>query len=270
MKNASIGIKLQFAFLLTSMVALSNFSSSAHAATFEFDIYYGLGAPDFSLHIAPLAVSVYPWKNFGFSTGIEFANRTKSSSEKNITKVMAIIDSDGDEFDFTYTMDKYRDELSAQILHVPIMLKYRDKWFYSAAGLKIGIPRNVKVNMSYEGFNTEAYLEYLDAHFANLPHMGFGEHEDDSFETKISAKTLFMLAFESGVRIDIGKNLALLFGAFVDYSLNKGFSRSLKESVEWEEYTGGARVNVNDGWRDWKPWSAGGVAKLQFWFNTEM
>jgi len=269
MKIVSKGIKLQLAFLLTSMMALSNFSSSAHAASFEFDIYYGLGTPDFSFHSAPLAISVYPWKNFGFSTGFEYSNRTKSSSAENITKVMALTDSDGEEFDFIYTMDKYRDELFARILHVPIMLKYRTNRFYSAAGLKIGLPQNVKVNMSYEGFKTEAYLEYLDVHFDDLPHMGFGEHEDGSFETHISAQTLFLLAFESGIRINLSENFALLFGAFVDYSLNKGFSRGLKESVEWEEYTGGARVNVNDGWRDWRPWSAGCMAKLQFWFNAE-
>lgn len=240
---------------------------AAFAATYELDLYYGIGAPDFSFSNAPLAISIYPWEYFGFSTGIEYSKRKKSNNNENVVGSMTLIDNDNQEFTFDYTMDKYKNELSTQLLSVPILLKFRSKWFYSAAGVKIGIPQNVKVNVSYENFQTEAYLEHLNIRVDSLPHMGIGKFGDDSFTTSVSAKILLLLAFESGIRIQLNENFALLFGAFIDYSVNKGFNRGLPDIVEWVEYTDGAMVNVNDSWKEWKPWSAGGVAKLSFGFK---
>ncbi|MCL2260936.1 MAG: hypothetical protein FWC15_06225 [Fibromonadales bacterium] len=240
---------------------------TAFAAYYEFDIYYGIGAPDFSFNNAPLSISIYPWEHFGFSSGIEYSKRKKSNNNENMIGNMTIIDNDNHEISFDYTMDKYKDELSTQLLSVPVLLKFRSKWFYSSAGVKLGIPQNVKVNVSYENFRTEAYLSHLNIRIDSLPHMGIGKFGDDSFTTPISAKLLLLLAFESGIRIKLSENFALLFGAFIDYSVNKGFDRGLPNVIEWVEHTDGALVNVNDGWRKWKPWSAGGVAKLQFGFK---
>ncbi|MDR2731815.1 MAG: hypothetical protein LBB36_01190 [Fibromonadaceae bacterium] len=240
---------------------------AAHSAVLEFDIYYGIGFPDFSFSNAPLALSVYPWKNFGLSSGLEYSMRKKIKSHENVEASMNIIDNDGDDLVFKYHIDKYSEELSTQLLQIPVLLKFRSSYFYAGAGVKIGIPQNVKVNMSYKGLKTDGYLPELDAHLHDLPGLGFIVQQDSSYETKIKAKTLFMLALESGVRIKLNKNFALLFGAFADYALNKGFNRNLPNTVEWVEYINEASVNVSDGWKEWQPWSVGGVAKLSFIFG---
>jgi hypothetical protein len=235
--------------------------------SYELDLYYGIGYPDFSFNNAPISVSIYPWRYVGFSTGVEYSARQKKRSSENIGADVDIIDNDGDQLIFTYHIDKYKEKLSTKILHIPILLKYRSNWFYTAAGVKIGIPQDVNVQVSYEGLVTEGYLPELYAELKDLPHLGFASQPNNSFTTEISAKTLLMLAGECGVRIRLGGNFALLLGAFADYSLNKSFDRELQNAVKWIEYIDEASITVGDSWKSWQPWGVGGAAKLSFGFG---
>ena len=258
--NSQLSTKIPLSILLLATSLLAH-------PSYELDLYYGIGYPDFAFSNAPLAISVYPWRNVGFSTGIEYSMRKKTKKLANVEESRSIIDNDGEEFIFSYSFDKYKEELTTQILQIPLMLKYRSNWLYTAAGVKFGFPQNVNTNVSYEGFATNAYLLYDDVYFDDLPHMGFGMQKNASFKTEISAKILFMLAAEAGVRIRLGGNFAVLLGAFGDYSINKGFDRELQNIVEWIEYINEASISVGDSWKSWQPWSVGGMAKLSFGFG---
>ena len=240
---------------------------TSHAVVFEADIGYGIGIPEFHFSNAPLAFSVYPWKYFGFSTGLENSMRKKIEKYENVEESINTINSYGDNLVFTYHFDKYSEELTTQILQVPVMLKFRSDYFYTAAGIKIGIPEHVRARMSYEGLRTEGCLPEFSLCLDNVEELGFTAHQDSSYEEKIRAKLLLMLAFECGARIKLSKHFALLLGAFADYSLNKGFDRGLQETVEWVEHVHEAHVHISDGWRKWQPWSAGGIVKLSFIFG---
>jgi hypothetical protein len=258
-------MKINKSAIIILLTAISTF-----AAVFEFDLYYGIGAPDFSFVNAPIAISVYPWKYVGFSTGIEYSMRKKDREYSNVKNSMEITENHGLEDDASfmleYQIENYKEELSTQILMVPLMLKFRSKWFYSSAGIKFGIPQNIKSKISYENLETKGCLPELNTCIENVYELKF-DTNSGSLETKITSKTLLMLAAESGLRIQFGKNFAILFGAFADYSLNKGFERGHHKMVDWEHLGDEAALNISDGYRSWKPWSAGGVVKLSFGFG---
>jgi hypothetical protein len=244
---------------------------SAFSIVFEFDLYYGVGAPDFSFVNAPIAISVYPWKYFGFSTGIEYSMRKKDREYSNVKNSMEITENHGLEegasFMLEYQIEKYKEELSTQILQVPLMLKFRSKWFYSSAGIKFGIPQNIKSKINYKNLEAKGCLPELQTCIEGVEELKFTTHSG-SLETKITSKTLLMLAAESGLRIQFSKNFAILLGAFADYSLNKGFERGNNKMVNWEHLGDEAVLNISDGYRSWKPWSAGGAVKLSFGFDV--
>jgi hypothetical protein len=265
-----LDLKKALRWTLLFSILHSSFSI-ANAAAFEFDLYYGVGAPDFSFVNAPIAISVYPWKYFGFSTGLEYSMRKKDKEYSNVENSLEITENhgleEGTSFIFEYQIEKYKEELSTQILQVPLMLKFRSKWFYASTGIKLGIPQNIKSKISYEGLETRGCLPELSACIENVDELKFTTYSG-SLETKITSKTLLMLAAESGLRIQFSKNFALLLGAFADYSLNKGFERGQYKMVDWEYLDDEAVLSISDGFRSWKPWSAGGAVKLSFGFGS--
>ncbi|MDR2732990.1 MAG: hypothetical protein LBB36_07225, partial [Fibromonadaceae bacterium] len=180
-----------------------------------------------------------------------------------------VLDNEGDSIIFSYTMDKYTEKLSGKIFQIPIMLKYSNHLYYTAAGIKIGAVRNASVNASYKGLVTEGYYpEY----YLSLPEpifQGLGKQKDSSFKTKINSKTLIMLALEGGVKFKAGDNFALLAGVFADYSFNRGFDRKLPPVIERVEYPGEARLVASDTWKSWHPWSVGAMVKLSFGYKPD-
>jgi len=238
--------------------------------SYELDVHYGFGASELSLNSVPgFAISIYPVKNFGFTTGAEYSWRWKTKiNEQSGTNPFAI-DSEGDTLIFKYSTDKYKQELQGQMWQVPIMLKYNNDSYYAAGGIKIGLVQKAKVNINYEGLKTEGYYPQYNLTLTEPIFQGFGEQRDTSFETKINSKPLFMLALEGGLKLKLNDNFALLAGIFADYSLNKGFSRSLPPVIERVEDKNGVVLVANDTWKSWRPWSVGIVVKFSFSYETK-
>jgi len=245
---------------------------SLFAQTFlEIDAHYGFGASELSLNSVPgFAISIYPVENFGFSAGIEYSWRWQTKTgERNGTNPTAV-DSEGDPFVFKYSIDKYKEELFGRILQVPLFLKYNNDLYYTAAGAKIGFVQEAGTKISYKGLKTEGYLPQYDLHLTGPLSQGFGEQKDSSLKTKISSKTLVMLALEGGVKLKLSDNFFLAAGVFADYSLNKGFKRSLPPVIERVEVNkDSASLTANSTWKSWHPWSVGAVVKLSFSSGTK-
>ncbi len=251
-------------FKLSTLIII--LSTTAFALDSEFDVHYRFGISDLSLsHTPGISFAVYPWKNFGFASGLDYSMRKKTNTGENVEVNKIITDLSGDEIIFKYSIDKYKEELQANTFQIPILLKLRWDYFYIAAGIKIGLPQSMEAKFSYDNLVTEGcvYGVCID----DLPYMGFGVHEDSSITTKITLKTLYMLTAESGIRIKFSESIALVLGAYADYSLNRGFKRDLPEGVEWiesKEEENKATIKVNDSWKSWKPWSVGGDARIAY------
>jgi hypothetical protein len=237
--------------------------------SYELDVHYGFGTSELSFNSVPgIGISVYPIKNFGISTGLEYSwhwqTKTGSLSGSN----PASVDDEGDSLIFKYTIDKYKEEWQGSILQIPILLKYSEDSYYAAAGIKIGIPQNTRTNISYKGLKTEGYYFKDSLHLTAPSFQGFGAQKDNSSKTKISnAKNLIMLALEGGVKFKLNDNFSLLTGAFADYSFNKGFSRTLPPAIERIQKKDSANLVANDTWKSWKPWSVGAMVKFSFSFE---
>jgi len=245
------------------------FTATAFALNSEFDVHYRFGASDLSpSHTPGIAFAVYPWKNFGFATGLDYSMREKTNTGENVQMSKPITDITGDEVIFKYSIDKYKEELQANTFQIPVLLKLRWDYFYIAAGIKIGLPQSMEAKFSFDNLATEGcvYGVCID----DLSYMGFGVYKDSTVTTKITLKTLYMLAAESGVKIKFSENLALVLGAYADYSVNRGFKRDLP-GVEWIELSEDeAKIKVNDSWKSWKPWSIGGDARFAYSTSSTM
>jgi hypothetical protein len=254
--------KIAFAFLSIPIAVF--------ALDSEFDVHYRLGITDLSTlsHTPGISFAVYPWKNFGFASGLDYSIRQKTNTGGPVQMSRVITDKAEDEIKFTYYIDEYEEKLQANTFQIPVLLKFRWDYFYIAAGVKIGLPQDMNAKFSYNNLTTEGcvYGVCIDS----LPYMGFYKNKDSSATTKITLKTLYMLTAESGVRIKFTENLALVLGAYADYSLNHGFKRDLP-GVEWNELAkDSATIKVNDNWKSWKPWSVGGDARLSYSTSSTM
>jgi len=258
----SFASKFAFAIFLIPATVL--------ALNSEFDVHYRLGISDLSLsHTPGIAFAIYPWEHFGFASGLDYSMRKKINTGK-VDTIKSIIDKDEDVVEFKYSIDKYKEELQANTFQIPVLLKLRWDYFYIAAGIKIGLPQNMKAKFSYD--NLTAIGCVYGVCIDSLPDMGFGVHKDGKDSTNITLKTLYMLTAESGVKIKFNESIALVLGAYADYSLNRGFKRDLPDGVEWIESKTEekADIKVSDSWKSWKPWSVGGDARLVYSTSSTM
>ena len=236
--------------------------------SYEFDVHYGFGASEFSYNSVPgFAISVYPFGNFGFSTGFEYSWRWQIKTSSIAESNPITVDSEGDSVIFKYSIDKYRERLYGKILQIPMLFKYNDDSYYAAAGAKIGIPLDFRANVSYRGLKTEGYYPKYNGTLYDPLFQGFGKQEDGSARIKISdLKNSFMLALEGGVKLKLNNNFSLLTGVFADFSLNKSFDRKLPPIIERieNEDSDDVKLITNDTRKSWRPWSVGIVVKISF------
>jgi hypothetical protein len=231
---------------------------------YEFDLHYGFGASELFFNNVPgIAISIYPIKNFGFSAGLQYSLRGQTKTSEIIDSTNTI-DSEGDSLIFRYSIGEYKEKLSGRILQVPILLKYSNDSYYAAAGIKIGAVQKASASVNYSELNTKGYYPKYNLTLSAPAYQGFGTQEDSSFKTEVSSKNLIMLAMESGIKLKLNNNLALLAGIFADYSFNKGFNRNLKPTIDRieKENSKGASIVANDRWKSWQPWSIGLAIKF--------
>jgi hypothetical protein len=233
------------------------------SVAYEFDARYGFGASELTYNSVPgFAVSIYPIKNFGISYGLEYSWRWQTKTSAPHGENPPVLDSENDTLIFKYAVGELREKFAGKILQMPLMLKYTNDSYYAALGAKIGFVKNANANVSYSGLETEGYYPQYKGPLTEPLFQGFGPQEDASFKTKISSKTLFMLAFEGGLRFILNDYFALSTGIFADYSLNKGFNRTQHTIIERVESKNGADIVANDSWKKWRPWSVGLMVKI--------
>jgi hypothetical protein len=215
----------------------------------EIDLHYGIGASELSINNVPgFSLSFYPVNNFGISAGIEYAWRQKTSQNER----------SGENSYFSWEIENYKQTLSADILQIPILLKYRNDYWYVSAGMKIGAIQKTVAEVSWEGLNI------------TMPAPLIEYEKNGSFKTRIHpSKMLAMLAFEYGINMKLSDNFKMLVGAFADYSFKKNIVREIAivEKDSHDELK--PSIKVNDNWKTWQPWSIGAQLKFAFAFSSE-
>ena len=124
---------------------------------------------------------------------------------------------------FSYTFNNYKEEISATMLTIPLMVQYQTGGkigLFAAVGGKVGIPVSANNNLSVGNIRTNGYFPDWNVTYDDLPQYGFGAYDKMSQENDLELQTAFMLSAELGAKFRFGNSLSLYAGAYVDYGLN--------------------------------------------------
>ena len=225
-------ISISAAILICSAAVAQNFSQH------EFSINIGGGAAGFQSR--PTIGKDY-WKgafttgldyrfllnkNWGVSTGINFAFYNGSISIKNYDQQQVAINTlTGHTFDFLVTSSAYKEKQKVTTLTIPLLAQYQyqsdEKMaYYAAIGFKVGIPVSAK-SQSKGIFTTKGYYPNLEVTYEDFPDYGFVTNQSfPENKTNLKLKTAIMAAAEFGVIWRMDKTTRLYTGIYTDYGLN--------------------------------------------------
>jgi hypothetical protein len=162
--------------------------------------------------------------NLGIHTGIGAGLYTGKAKLDGVTTVVPnLTDSEGIRFDLYTTLDRYTETQRTMFLNIPVMAKYQaeeKQGVYAMGGVKIGIPLKGKFSSSNATVTNEGYYPGADNWATTQEFAGYGVFDGRKFNGNIDLGVSFMLAFEAGMKWEIGQSLSLYTGAYFDYGLN--------------------------------------------------
>ena len=183
-------------------------------------------------------------RNWGVLTGIGMGifNSTFTSTEEFTSENQAT-----DNFNanapvlFTYksVVRGYEEKQVASLLQIPLMAQYVYNFStmdaFVNAGLKFGLPLSGNYSSNVKQItNTGVYpneYEYSVQQFR-----GFGVYNDKPYNGDLNFKLAVMFSIEAGTKFELGNDLSLYVGAFVDIGLNNIHKSVAPHFVEYVEY----------------------------------
>ncbi len=249
------------------LIALSTFAINAMAQKHEISVYGGGGISSLNQETNIITQSDTKNKagllfgvNYGFNitpgltilTGAEIASYKAEYSLNRILSKYNTIDSEGDDVEFNFTMQGYKENATATYLNIPIMVRYThpvsDKLgIYAAGGGKIGLAMSGSYKNSYSELTTfGAYPQWGQSGNPPLitdePDQGFGSFANGSYDGDAGFKMAYMASAELGVKYNISEKYDLYFGGYFDYSLNNVYKEE-QATKQIIEYNGAAPSN---------------------------
>ena len=233
--------------LLFALSALSVSAQRPQKPQNEFSIYGG-GGPAFFSFQKP--VSGASSMGYGADAGVGFTGFLSPNwglhvgvglgvfNVKNQVNQLPFItpgqtDCEGYLYDLYTTLNDYKETHKAVFLSVPLMVQFQTKmgqtshWkrykrvgYYAMAGAKAQILFNYKYTSEIDSLHNMAYYPDFDNKIDNQPALGLGTFDGNSVSEKMDFGVLAMLAFETGAKWHISKDLFLYTGVYFDYGLN--------------------------------------------------
>ena len=168
--------------------------------------------------------SYYLWDQWSIGTGAEFQTFSGSFSADSFSGNTMATDSEGDNFEFRYTLNNYNEEQSAYYLNVPLKLQYESPGnikFYGSLGFKIGFLMDAKYETNSTLLETSGYYSQYDVELKDPQFMGFGEFGNyKTGKKELDLTTNYVANLEAGVKVQYSEVSALYLGLFLDYGLN--------------------------------------------------
>jgi len=163
--------------------------------------------------------------NWGIGTGFNLALYNSETTASNaFFGRFNTTTSTGRAIQFAYAFNDYKEEISAMMLTIPLMVQYQTGGkigFFASAGGKIGIPVSADNSYTTGTLNTSAYFPDWHVTYNDLPQYGFGTYNDGlSKENDLELNPAFMLSAELGAKFRFGNSMYLYVGAYLDYGLN--------------------------------------------------
>ena len=165
--------------------------------------------------------------NWGIGTGVNFALYNSETTSDNVffgrfntttSNTFA-----GRAIEFAYSFGDYKEEISATMLTIPLMVQYQTGGkigLFAAVGGKVGIPLSANNKLTTGTLTTSAYFPDWHVTYDDLPQYGFGTYDGLSKENDFKLKTAVMLSAELGAKFRFGNSMYLYVGGYLDYGLN--------------------------------------------------
>ena len=221
-------------------------------AQHEFSIYGGGGISTLNYSTTVGKQNNSTGYNFGFNygyqpvtsnwsalTGIGFSMHN-SSFNLNISDFYTntyVYDID-EEVDFLFSsyLNGHKEDQNKIFLNVPFMAKYvfdmkksslSKHFFYTAGGVKVGIPLGGRYHIKIDNIRNTGYYEKEDYEYTTQTFRGFGTFNNKTFNGRLDFDVALFLSFEVGMKflttktyIHHTERLTIYTGLFLDYGLN--------------------------------------------------
>lgn len=194
-----------------------------HALKYDLSIGESKNKPSGGIGVG---YSYFFKKNMGLATGLDLAFYNTEVKLNDFSGKEATFDIDlQKDFEFRYTLKNYVEKQNAFYINIPVMFHYQfvdqgDVKFYTAAGVKIGIPMSGKYKSSGANLKTEGYYPHNKSTAYGPRFRGFGDFVTKPNNNELKYKTAFSLALEVGAKWTLPSAMALYTGIYFDYGLN--------------------------------------------------
>ena len=220
----------------------------------EFSIFGGMsGAKKPSMGMSDghrfgfSALYMHPIKeNLSLGGGLEFGAYSVTKKVGQSKGAISAVDSQGDAFEYRYTIAKFNEDIKGNYLGIPIKLQYEGPTLgsenlrlYAAVGIKYQLYFKATSTRTLEGIETSGYYQQWDAELFGPKREGFGKLGDKREEDKIKLNNGFFVLGEVGVKYTLSEDQSLYIGLYGDCDL----ASSNKGNKTLMTYEQGAKVN---------------------------
>ncbi|GAB6120017.1 OmpA family protein [Dysgonomonas termitidis] len=190
----------------------------------------------------------YISRNWGVSTGLEYAFYRGNISIRNVKTSYATHDADSNPIEYRSLVDHYKEYQRSGLLNIPISLIYRmgkDNRYYASLGFKLGIPVYGRYTASGGTVTTSGY--YTDYYQEEIwqDDLGFGTFPVRTMEKPLKMGLSYTGTLEAGIKWNIGIGTDLYTGVYIDYGLNNVVRGYAKERFVGYNYENPAEPHIN-------------------------
>ncbi|GAB6008777.1 OmpA family protein [Dysgonomonas reticulitermitis] len=190
----------------------------------------------------------YISRNWGVSTGLEYAFHSRNISIGNVNSSYTTYDADGNPIEYRSLVDSYREYQRSGLLNIPISLIYRmgkDNRYYASLGFKLGIPVYGRYTASggivtTSGYYTDYYQEEI---WQN--DLGYGTFPVRTMEKPLKMGLSYTGTLEAGMKWNVGIGADLYTGVYIDYGLNNVVRGYGKERFVGYNYENPSDPHIN-------------------------
>lgn len=182
----------------------------------------------------------YFFKNrWSVGLGVGYSTMNIKYNKSNISGNDVIKDSDGDMFDFKYTIKKFNENVKINQVSIPITVQYRsanENGIYARAGFQVGLAMNSKVHSELNDVITTGYFPKYNLEIDDLPLHGFGHFDQFKKENDIELDTRYSVIGEVGYMQNIADRQNIYIGVYFDFGLNDQVKKGDKHSNKLLSY----------------------------------
>ncbi|TDN83869.1 outer membrane protein with beta-barrel domain [Salegentibacter sp. 24] len=175
---------------------------------------FGIGA-SYAYYLSP---------NWSIGTGVELQYMKASLYLAQIDGAYTTQDSEGEDFEFRYTLEDISENQDVYFMNIPLQVQYETPGkirFYAASGIKVGVVLKSEYETLYTSLMTSGYYPQYNVELTDPEFAGFGEFgPGESSKTDLGLKTNFIGHFESGLKLMLANEQSIYLGLFLDYGLN--------------------------------------------------